>query len=1609
MPRPPPLPARVAGPVVLGWILGLATAFPPEAAGRPLPVSFHSEYQVEAWTPEDGFPENSCSGIVPAPDGYLWMTTFRGLVRFNGHEFRRWSPPQLPMLGSVSIVNVHRDPAGRTWFSTWEGLVLHERGTWRHWRNESGWGAVSNYVRSYASHPQAGIVFGRFNGDATRYVDGRFETLPPIPGRGGAFCAFDETGRLYATRAGHVVMFDGTRWQPVELDNATVSVALGIGQDRNGQARLVCRDEVITLKEGRPIARLKLSQPLRGFWELTSDPEGKLWLASLDSGVYRVSPDGTVKNLRKADGLPNAGGVRAIHVGERGNIWVGSGVGGLTSFRPARFHQLSEIDLVSDREILSLAPLPDGRILFSPTGVPLQRVDNYETAQPAAPRGPAAFPRTLLRTSDGTVWCGTFDRGLMRLENDALVPAGDEIFVGGEPVLTLFEDSRQRLWIGGTSRVAYREAGAFHRVSVPEGGERTSTFFAEQADGAILLARENLVYRHADSQMDAQPYAQLPARTRISTLLADREGRLWIGTQNRGLFVHHANTLRELTDPRLSGQQVASLHLDPQGFLWFGAGRRIARVKPDSLWQLAVDGATRPILQFFDAEDGLRSLDFPYGTQPTVAADHLGRLWFALIRGATRIDPAKLKIDATPPPVVVESIDYVPHGEDRVRVLDPTDQRVMPTLPAGSRMIRISYAALDFAAPRKQQYRVRLNDERDWQDMQGETTVAFFELPPGTHRLQIQAAGSDGAWNQRGMTFAFHLTPFYWQTAWFRFFALGGLVTLAGAGAWLVSQRRLRHVRDTLLRERRLAAAQARLALVLENTTDFVLFGDATGHILFLNRAGRTLVGLAPDAEIAGLSERAFLPTWVGDTLTRIALPAAQRDGTWTGELALRRTDSVEIPVSAVLVARQGQEGEPDFHALVARDISLTRRHAAAREALRDVATALTASLTPEKLGRRVALASRQLFQHDAFYLMLIDPRDDIARSAYMEDTPIGSDVPRTFPPVSRKLGSQMQPVLNGTPLLFNLEPNDAPVISVGPWGAADRRSTSMMFVRVSYDERTVGMISVQSYTPHRYTHEDLQQLKTLADHCGAAIARIEVEVQLRENEERLRLAMQTAHIGSWEIDLTKLELRSSPEADALYHRPLGTAPESLVATIAPPLANEFRERFHALLDGRVSDLSDTHAIALPDGTQRWLEVKARRQHSAPASASTRIIGVTADITERKQAELERSRLEEQLRQSQKLEAIGTLAGGVAHDFNNILTAVLGNVDLARGDLPPDHSVQEFLNYIRESGLRARDLVRRLLTFSRPHPVRRRPCALRPIVDEVMQLLRATIPATVQLELVQGSEAPPVSADPTEVHQALLNLGTNSWHALGNRPGWIRFRLEACTLAAGVALPHPDLKPGPYARLSIEDNGKGIPAQLLPRIFDPFFTTKAPGEGTGLGLSIVHGIMRASGGAITVASTLGSGTQFELYFPAADAAPAPAAPAPAPAKPAKFSGRILFIDDEPLLLQVAERTLAVSGFTVTACQDPADALARFEATPGNFDLVLSDFAMPGMSGLAVAEQILQRRPDIPVLIASGYLRPEDAAAAKLLGVRAVLEKIDTFNRLAAIVAEHLPK
>jgi PAS domain S-box-containing protein len=419
------------------------------------------------------------------------------------------------------------------------------------------------------------------------------------------------------------------------------------------------------------------------------------------------------------------------------------------------------------------------------------------------------------------------------------------------------------------------------------------------------------------------------------------------------------------------------------------------------------------------------------------------------------------------------------------------------------------------------------------------------------------------------------------------------------------------------------------------------------------------------------------------------------------------------------------------------------------------------------------------------------------------------------------------------------------------------------------------------------------------------------------------------------------------------------------------------------------------------DGTTLPVDISLNPLHSDEGML---VVATVRDITDRLQAEQQRQGLEAQLRQAHKMEAIGTLAGGIAHDFNNIVSAIIGNVELAREDVGAGHPAIESLDEIRKASRRARDLVSQILAFSRQQPQSRHAVALSAVVEEVVTLLRATLPAGIELGTALAADAPSVVADPTQIHQILMNLCTNAWHAMDEARGRIDLRLDSVVLGEDAARTHAELGPGRYARLSVKDNGKGMDAVTRERIFEPFFTTKEVGEGTGLGLSVVHGIMRSYHGAITVDSRPGSGTTFQLYFPAADAAAetAGAQPAPAPLPPGRGQ-RVLYLDDDESLVLLVTRTLARNGYRVAGYTDSAEALQALRADPGGFDLVVTDYNMPGMSGLDVAHEVSRIRPGLPVAVTSGYITDELKEKTPAAGVRQLIYKPDSAEDLCETV------
>jgi PAS domain S-box-containing protein len=418
-------------------------------------------------------------------------------------------------------------------------------------------------------------------------------------------------------------------------------------------------------------------------------------------------------------------------------------------------------------------------------------------------------------------------------------------------------------------------------------------------------------------------------------------------------------------------------------------------------------------------------------------------------------------------------------------------------------------------------------------------------------------------------------------------------------------------------------------------------------------------------------------------------------------------------------------------------------------------------------------------------------------------------------------------------------------------------------------------------------------------------------------------------------------------------------------------------------------DPQDGRARMLTERDIRWVDGRRVR------------LRIAADVTRLKALEAENLKIQARLQQAQKMEAIGTLAAGIAHDFNNVLSAVIGYGEIALMELDPGAAVRRHINEILKAGGRARDLVKQILTFSRQDEHAHKPIQLQPLIKETVNFLRASLPATIAIRTELASRAV-VMADATQIQQVIINLCTNAAHAMGARGGELRIGLEDATLGADPRPEYRELAPGAYQRLSVADTGRGIDPAILPRIFEPFFTTKTRGEGTGMGLAVVLGIVQGHGGAVAVESEVGRGTRFEILLPVLPCGLEADAFVMLPHLPGGRE-RILFVDDEEPLAGLGREALERLGYRVTALSDSRAALAVFRADPAGFDLVVSDLTMPHMTGEALASEMLRLRPDLPVVLCSGYRERLAAGDAAPPGVRAFLLKPVVVYELAHTV------
>ena len=523
-------------------------------------------------------------------------------------------------------------------------------------------------------------------------------------------------------------------------------------------------------------------------------------------------------------------------------------------------------------------------------------------------------------------------------------------------------------------------------------------------------------------------------------------------------------------------------------------------------------------------------------------------------------------------------------------------------------------------------------------------------------------------------------------------------------------------------------------------------------------------------------------------------------------------------------------------------------------------------------------------------------------------------------------------------------------------------------------------------FSPTSMWEEDFSRLKNHFDHLKAQGIR-DFQAYFRENPEEIVRCIRKVRIRDVnKATLALYEADGKEELMANLHRILPISDRKVIRDelVAMATRGHFEiECVNRTLRGRTRHLMIRSSIP-PGYENTWAKVFVS----------------AFDLTGRIQAEEEKKKLERQLRQAQKMEAVGTLAGGIAHDFNNILSAVIGFTEMVIDDAPPASPLRHNMEQVLQAGMRAKQLVQQILAFSRQSDQELRPVKLKRVITEACKLLRASLPATIGIRTRLRTDAFTLG-DPTQMHQVLMNLGTNAGHAMRERGGTLTIELAEVADAAAWRRHHPELTAEAYVRLTVSDSGSGIPAAIIDRIFDPFFTTKELTEGTGMGLAVVHGIVTSHKGLITVTSRPETGTTFTILLPQIVAPMQNRRPSVGDLP----TGRehILFVDDEAALVDMSTQLLERLGYRVTARTSSREALAKFSAAPQDVDLVITDMTMPQLTGKELAAARLQIRPDLPIILCTGFSEIITEEAAQQVGIKAFTLKPIIMKELAETI------
>ena len=678
------------------------------------------------------------------------------------------------------------------------------------------------------------------------------------------------------------------------------------------------------------------------------------------------------------------------------------------------------------------------------------------------------------------------------------------------------------------------------------------------------------------------------------------------------------------------------------------------------------------------------------------------------------------------------------------------------------------------------------------------------------------------------------------------------------------------------------------------------------------------------------------------------------------------RKDGAVVWVNANMTVIRDSAGQPVRTMATIEDITERKRAELRIEALSKLGQRLSAARSPAEAARTIYASADLFWKWDCGVLDLESAQPGCMDTVMAYDVVDGQRREVTSADPMGLVSAMCRRVMAQGAELILRKPEEPPPTDTLRIGDISRLSASIMRVPVHAKSRVVGVLSIQSYTPDAYTREDLQMLQALADHCGGALDRLRIEAALRESERRYSDMLGTVDLIAMALDR---DARVTFCNDYLLRLTGWRREEVLGANwfelFIPAGTDELKATFVSLLNDLPTAWHNENELLTRSGERRLV----RWNNTVLRSTSGEVIGTASigeDITERKS-------LEVQLRQAQKMEAVGQLAGGVAHDFNNMLAVIRGNAELLLMDVEQyPAEARDSLKQVVEASERAANLTRQLLAFSRKQAMQSQPLVLNEVITNLTKMLSRVIGEHIDLQCRYAAPLPHVQADPGMMEQVILNLVVNARDAMP-AGGQLRVATAHSQLDEAHARVNPDARAGDFVCLSVSDTGTGIAPENLTRIFEPFFTTKEAGKGTGLGLATVYGIVQQHQGWVEVSSQVGEGTTFKVFLPAI---PAPAQSAAASEAAAEVRGgteTILLVEDEHSVRITARRVLEGNGYAVREATNGREALEVWQSYAGEIALLLTDIIMPGeMSGRDLAERLWAQKPGLKVIFMSGY-------------------------------------